>query len=46
MRAVDKSGAGASLRENEIVIWKPIEDALDVAMEELRNGKAGKTDAS
>jgi hypothetical protein len=32
----DKGGKGASLRESEIVIWKPIEDALDAAMEQLR----------
>ena len=32
----DKGGAGSGLRESEIVIWKPIEDALDAAMEQLR----------
>jgi hypothetical protein len=32
----DKGGKGAALREAEIVIWKPIWDALDNAMEQLR----------
>ena len=32
----DKGGAGAGLRENDISIWKPIEDSLEAAMESLR----------
>jgi hypothetical protein len=31
-----KGGTGSGLRESDISIWKPIEDALDAAIEKLR----------
>jgi hypothetical protein len=34
----DKGGPGAALRESEISIWKPIEDALDAEVDYLRTG--------